>query len=265
MSSLVQMREQIIQLANREGDEQFEAMINFTINGIIKQIERNPGSFFPESQMANFDLPHMLKYSHVFEDQTPTAETLSSDGILILPRYPQFKKMDSLFVSVDTPDNYIYKLTQVKYKQLLEEYGAPVYGTESPSSYAKTGIPEKYAVVFDTNTDDSNLKGDYRYIKIVVRPLPTTESTYYCAWSYYRYSRPLNDDDDSTWLSSNFPEVLIYGSLYRLALTYKNIGDIQGYRQIFKEALNGLMTFVSEIDVSDTPLNLNVVSTMEVI
>tara|TARA_R110002020_G_scaffold5756_3_gene23593 strand:+ start:1278 stop:1925 length:648 start_codon:yes stop_codon:yes gene_type:complete len=122
-------------------------------------------------------------------------------------------------------------------KTFLELKDVNFIQTFNPNS-ATTGAPRYYAM-FDT---------DYFILG------PTPDSNY--AVELHYYYRPVSltaaGDSGTTWLSTNAPVALLYGSLIE-AYTFMK-GDPQllaDYQKRFMEALSGLKTFGEAKEVTD--------------
>jgi len=116
---------------------------------------------------------------------------------------------------IDSSGNYSYLL--LKHVSWIRDY------SPNPSS---TGLPKYYAE-FDDNT-------------FILAPSPAL--TYEVELHYYHRPPSLTttSGSETTWLSENAPNALLYGSLVEACTYLKNYEIIPAYESKFQEALLGL-------------------------
>ena len=116
---------------------------------------------------------------------------------------------------VDSAKNYNYLL--LKQVSFIRDYTPNVL---------TTGLPKYYAE-FDDNT-------------FIVAPTP--DSTYEVELHYYYRPASLTTTtgSETTWLSKNAPNAMLYGSLVEACTYLKNYEAIPAYESKFQEALLGL-------------------------
>lgn len=116
---------------------------------------------------------------------------------------------------IDSSSNYNYLL--LKQVSFIRDY--------TPNA-STTGLPKYYAE-FDDNT-------------FIVAPTP--DSAYDVELHYYHRPPSLTttSGSDTTWLSKNAPNAMLYGSLVEASTYLKNYESIPVYESKFQEALLGL-------------------------
>ena len=116
---------------------------------------------------------------------------------------------------IDSSSNYNYLL--LKQVSFIRDF--------TPNA-STTGLPKYYAE-FDENT-------------FIVAP--TSDSTYEVELHYYYRPASLTTTtgSETTWLSENAPNAMLYGSLVEACTYLKNYEVIPSYEQKFQEALLGL-------------------------
>jgi len=116
---------------------------------------------------------------------------------------------------IDSSSNYNYLL--LKQVSFIRDF--------TPNA-STTGLPKYYAE-FDENT-------------FIVAP--TSDSTYEVELHYYYRPASLTTTtgSETTWLSENAPNAMLYGSLVEACTYLKNYEVIPTYEQKFQEALLGL-------------------------
>ena len=116
---------------------------------------------------------------------------------------------------IDSSSNYNYLL--LKQVSFIRDF--------TPNA-STTGLPKYYAE-FDDNT-------------FIVAPTP--DSTYEVELHYYYRPASLTSTtgSETTWLSKNAPNAILYGSLVEACTYLKNYEAIPAYESKFQEALLGL-------------------------
>ena len=116
---------------------------------------------------------------------------------------------------IDSSSNYNYLL--LKQVSFIRDY--------TPNA-STTGQPKYYAE-FDNNT-------------FIVAPTP--DSTYEVELHYYYRPASLTSTtgSETTWLSENAPNAMLYGSLVEACTYLKNYESIPVYESKFQEAILGL-------------------------
>jgi len=95
------------------------------------------------------------------------------------------------------------------------------------------GVPQYYALF---NVNDSALPGDFNATFIMG---PTPDQDYTVELHYYAYPTSLVDSSTgTTWLSTNYPNVLLWGSLVEAYLYLKGEQDlVQNYQSKYDQAM----------------------------
>jgi len=116
---------------------------------------------------------------------------------------------------IDSSSNYSYLL--LKQVSFIRDF--------TPNA-STTGLPKYYAE-FDDNT-------------FIVAPTP--DSAYEVELHYYYRPASLTttSGSETTWLSKNAPNAMLYGSLVEACTYFKNYEAIPAYESKFQEALLGL-------------------------
>tara|TARA_R110002167_G_scaffold235250_1_gene440554 strand:+ start:767 stop:1414 length:648 start_codon:yes stop_codon:yes gene_type:complete len=126
---------------------------------------------------------------------------------------------------IDNSDKYTY--LKLKHVSFIRDY-QPVAAT--------TGTPEYYA-----EFDES---------RFIIAPTPSTGFTFELHYFY----RPLSlteSGSNTTWLSINAINALLYGSLVEACTYLKNFESIQVYEQKFQDAIMGLKNLGEAKDTRD--------------
>ena len=89
-----------------------------------------------------------------------------------------------------------------------------------------TGLPKYYAL-FDDNS-------------FILAPTPDQTYTFELHYKYRPASLTTTSGTDTTWLSNNAPDALLYGTLVEAANFLKNPQETVLYEQRFVQAVNGL-------------------------
>ena len=89
-----------------------------------------------------------------------------------------------------------------------------------------TGLPKYYAL-FDDNS-------------FILAPTPDQTYTFELHYKYRPASLTTTSGTDTTWLSDNAPDALLYGTLVEAANFLKNPQETVLYEQRFVQAVNGL-------------------------
>ena len=113
---------------------------------------------------------------------------------------------------IDSDSNYNY--LKLKHSSFIRDY--------TPAS-ATTGEPKYYAE-FDEDT-------------FILAPTPNTNYTFELHYFYRPSSLTSAGDSGTTWLSTNAPNAMLYGSLAEAMIYLKNYESSPIYEQRFQEAL----------------------------
>ena len=113
---------------------------------------------------------------------------------------------------IDSDSNYSY--LKLKHSSFIRDY--------TPAS-ATTGEPKYYAE-FDEDT-------------FILAPTPNTTYTFELHYFYRPSSLTSAGDSGTTWLSTNAPNAMLYGSLAEAMIYLKNYESSPIYEQRFQEAL----------------------------
>ena len=89
-----------------------------------------------------------------------------------------------------------------------------------------TGTPKYYAL-FDDDT-------------FMLAPTPDQNYSFELHYKYRPASLTTTSGSDTTWLSSNAPDALLYGTLVEAATFLKNPQEVTQYEQRFIQAINSL-------------------------
>jgi hypothetical protein len=89
-----------------------------------------------------------------------------------------------------------------------------------------TGLPKYYAL-FDDNS-------------FLLAPTPDQTYTFELHYKYRPASLTTTSGTDTTWLSDNAPDAILYGTLVEAANFLKNPQETALYEQRFVQAVNGL-------------------------
>tara|TARA_R100000988_G_scaffold82504_1_gene45614 strand:- start:90 stop:737 length:648 start_codon:yes stop_codon:yes gene_type:complete len=159
----------------------------------------------------------------------------AEDRIFYLVDLEYFRKNATSAVSQNDPflslptdflASFSLSITNSSSKEFLLQKDVNFIQEYNPNS-ATTGTPKYYAR-FDTDN-------------IILAPTP--DSNYVCEFHYFYRPASLTAGADSgtTWLSSNAPNALLYGSLYEAYIYMKGEPDmLQMYEKQFTEALSRL-------------------------
>ena len=113
---------------------------------------------------------------------------------------------------IDSDSNYSY--LKLKHSSFIRDY--------TPAS-STTGEPKYYAE-FDEDT-------------FILAPTPNTTYTFELHYFYRPSSLTSAGDSGTTWLSTNAPNAMLYGSLAEAMIYLKNYESVPIYEQRFQEAL----------------------------
>ena len=113
---------------------------------------------------------------------------------------------------IDSDSNYSY--LKLKHSSFIRDY--------TPAS-STTGEPKYYAE-FDEDT-------------FILAPTPNTTYTFELHYFYRPSSLTSAGDSGTTWLSTNAPNAMLYGSLAEAMIYLKNYESSPIYEQRFQEAL----------------------------
>tara|TARA_R100000406_G_scaffold64638_1_gene45420 strand:- start:261 stop:908 length:648 start_codon:yes stop_codon:yes gene_type:complete len=170
-----------------------------------------------------------------FVTNLPTFITAAEDRIFKLVDLEYFRKNATSAVTQNDPflslptdflASFSLSITNSSSKEFLLQKDVNFIQELHPNS-STTGTPKYYAM-FDV---DNLILG------------PTPDSNYVCEFHYYYRPASLTAGADSgtTWLSTNAPNALLYGSLYEAYIYMKGEQDmLQLYEKQFAEALSRL-------------------------
>jgi len=113
---------------------------------------------------------------------------------------------------IDSSSNYNY--LQLKHPSFIRDF--------TPAS-STTGLPKYYAE-FDENT-------------FILAPTPDTTYTFELHYFFRPSSLTSAGDSGTTWLSTNAPNALLYGSLTEAMVYLKNYESLPIYEQRFQDAI----------------------------
>ena len=122
----------------------------------------------------------------------------------------------------------IYSYLLLKHVSFIRDY--------TPNA-ATTGLPKYYALFDDTT--------------FLLAPTPDSGYSFALHYKYRPASLTAGADSATTWLSTNAPDALLYGSLVEAATFLKTPEEVVGYEQRFKEALGALTRFGEGYGVRD--------------
>ena len=113
---------------------------------------------------------------------------------------------------IDSSSNYHY--LKLKQTSFIRDF--------TPAS-STTGLPKYYAE-FDDDT-------------FILAPTPDTNYTFELHYFYRPSSLTSAGDSGTTWLSTNAPNALLYGSLVEAMVYLKNYESLPIYEQRFQDAI----------------------------
>ena len=197
---------------------------NTTLTTAIKEYLENTESSFV-SNIPNFikaTEEKILKNVQLDEFRKNVTGTSSADNpYLAMPT--DFLAPFSLAV-LDSNNSYTY--LKLKHVSFIRDY-TPIAAT--------TGSPQYYAE-FDSDT-------------FVLAPTPSTTFTF--ELHYFYRPQSLTEASDTTWLSKNAINALLYGSLAEGAMYLKNFEVMPVYEQRFQESLTMLKNLGEGKDTRD--------------
>ena len=197
---------------------------NTTLTTAIKEYLENTESSFV-SNIPNFikaTEEKILKSVQLDEFKKNVTGTASADNpYLSMPS--DFLAPFSLAV-LDSSNSYTY--LKLKHVSFIRDY-TPIATT--------TGSPQYYAE-FDSDT-------------FILAPTPNTTSTF--ELHYFYRPQSLTDTSDTTWLSKNAINALLYGSLAEGSMYLKNFEVMPVYEQRFQEAIMMLKNLGEAKDTRD--------------
>ena len=170
----------------------------------------------------------------------------TEDRIFYLVDLALFRKNATSAVSQNDPflslptdflASFSLSITNSSSKEFLLQKDVNYIQEYNPNS-ATTGTPKYYAR-FDLNN-------------VILAPTP--DSNYVCEFHYFYRPTSLTAGADSgtTWLSTNAPNALLYGSLYEAYIYMKGEPDmLQMYEKQFTEALSRLKDLAEARENSD--------------
>lgn len=170
----------------------------------------------------------------------------TEDRIFYLVDLELFRKNATSAVSQNDPflslptdflASFSLSITNSSRKEFLLQKDVNYIQEYNPNS-AATGTPKYYAR-FDLNN-------------VILAPTP--DSNYVCEFHYFYRPTSLTAGADSgtTWLSTNAPNALLYGSLYEAYIYMKGEPDmLQMYEKQFTEALSRLKDLAEARENSD--------------
>jgi len=170
----------------------------------------------------------------------------TEDRIFYLVDLELFRKNATSAVSQNDPflslptdflASFSLSITNSSSKECLLQKDVNYIQEYNPNS-ATTGTPKYYAR-FDLNN-------------VILAPTP--DSNYVCEFHYFYRPPSLTAGADSgtTWLSTNAPNALLYGSLYEAYIYMKGEPDmLQMYEKQFTEALSRLKDLAEARENSD--------------
>jgi len=170
----------------------------------------------------------------------------TEDRIFYLVDLELFRKNATSAVSQNDPflslptdflASFSLSITNNSSKEFLLQKDVNYIQEYNPNS-ATTGTPKYYAR-FDLNN-------------VILAPTP--DSNYVCEFHYFYRPTSLTAGADSgtTWLSTNAPNALLYGSLYEAYIYMKGEPDmLQMYEKQFTEALSRLKDLAEARENSD--------------
>ena len=122
----------------------------------------------------------------------------------------------------------VYYYLLLKHVSFIRDY--------TPNS-STTGLPKYYALFDDTT--------------FLLGPTPDSNYNFELHYKYRPSSLTAGADGGTTWLSTNAPDALLYGSLVEAAAFLKSPEEVGQYEQRFKEALGALTRFGEGYGVRD--------------
>ena len=122
----------------------------------------------------------------------------------------------------------VYYYLLLKHVSFIRDY--------TPNS-STTGLPKYYALFDDTT--------------FLLGPTPDSNYNFELHYKYRPASLTAGADGGTTWLSTNAPAALLYGSLVEAAAFLKSPEEVGQYEQRFKEALGALTRFGEGYGVRD--------------
>lgn len=180
----------------------------------------------------------MLKnvQANVFRKQTSISLTSGTSSRVVMP--DDF--LAPLSVTVRVTQNEVQSLVGLELKD-------HAFVVENDSSTAASGIPKYYAVVSSSETD-----ADGKTPVTELRVSPKSNATYTMTVNYLYRPQSLVDVSTTqaygdtavtgtTWLSTNAPRALLFGTLVEAYIFLKGEPDLLAlYEQQFQESLAGL-------------------------
>jgi len=125
-------------------------------------------------------------------------------------------------------DSNVYTYPLFKHVSFIRQY--------SPNP-ATTGVTKYYAL-FDDNT-------------FILSPTPPSDYTYELHYKYRPASLTTTSGSETTWLSDNAPDALLYGTLVEAATFLKVPEEVAQYEQRFSQAVSALKALGEEYGARD--------------
>lgn len=156
-----------------------------------------------ERILKNVELPDFRK--NVTGTSTASSTYLSAPSDFLAP------------YSLSVISSNVYHYLLFKHVSFIRDY------TTNPST---TGLPKYYAV-FDENT-------------FILAPTPDSNYTFELHYKHRPASLTAGADSGTTWLSTNAPDALLYGTLVEAATFLKVPEEVAQYEQRFVSATSAL-------------------------
>ena len=169
-----------------------------------------------------------------FDTQLTTFILEAEERILKNVELPVFRKnvtgtATASNTYLSTPSDFLasYSLAVISssvYEYLLLKHTSFIR-TYTPNA-STTGTPKYYAL-FDDNT-------------FILAPTPDSNYEFELHYKFRPASLTAGADDGSTWLSTNAPDALLYGTLVEAATFLKNPQEVPAYEQRYAQAVAAL-------------------------
>ena len=167
-------------------------------------------------------VPTVNKYGDIVNTQTAGSVTLTLNESRAIKQL--YRHDGSLRV----------KLTKITYEEFLAKFG----GNDS------SGVPSYWAPFTKANGNCAKLG-----------PKPAADTTITAVtlkYDRFRDSTPADwAETESTWLSINYPDLIIQACLYKLEIFYRNMEGAKGWLEGIKEGIRGIDFDIVETEMSD--------------
>ena len=192
------------------------------------------------------------------QDYTENSETTFTNNLSVFIKQAEERILKNVQLSVFRKNATAAFTSSNQYLGCPSDFLAPFSLSFTNSSSEKVFLDYKDVNFIQTVNPNSSTTGSPKYYahydndNFIIAPTPNSTYAVEIHYFYRPASLTAGSDSGTTWLSTNAPNTMLYGSLIEAYTFMKGEPDVlQNYNQRFVEAVGGLKSFGESKESTD--------------